>query len=64
MTQTNLLKLDRVQNEAARVILGTTTVTPIETVRFICYKSHHCKPDRKWSRSKHTLVPSKIPTKP
>ena len=37
MTQTNLLKLDRVQNEAMRVILGTTkdTCTPIETMRFI-----------------------------
>ena len=31
MAQTNLLKLDRVQNEAMLVILGTTT----ETVRFM-----------------------------
>ena len=35
MAQTNLLKLDRVQNEAMRVILGTTKDTPIETMRFI-----------------------------
>ena len=31
MAQTNLLKLDRVQNEAMPFILGTTEVTPIET---------------------------------
>ena len=43
----NMPKLDRVQNEAMRVILGT---------------SHQCKPDRKWSRSKYTSVPLKIPT--
>ena len=35
MVQTNLLKLDRVQNEAMRVILGTTKDTPIETMRFM-----------------------------
>ena len=35
MTLTNLLKLDRVQNEATRVILGTTKDTPTETVRFM-----------------------------
>ena len=33
--QTDLLKLDRVQNEAMRVILGTTNNTPIETMRFM-----------------------------
>ena len=33
--QTNpLLKLDSVQNEAMRVILGTTKDTPTETMRF------------------------------
>ena len=32
MTQTDLLKLDRVQNEAMRVMLGTTRDTPIETM--------------------------------
>ena len=35
MPQTNLLKLDRVQNEAMRVILGTTKDTPTETMRFM-----------------------------
>ena len=35
MAQTNLLNLDRVQNEAMRVILGTTSDTPIETMRFM-----------------------------
>ena len=35
MAQTNLLKLDKVQNEAMRVILGTTKGTPIETTRFM-----------------------------
>ena len=35
MAQTNLLKLDRVQNEAMRDILGTTKNTPTETMRFM-----------------------------
>ena len=35
VAQTNLLKLDRVQNEAMRVILGTTKDTPIGTTRFL-----------------------------
>ena len=35
MAQTNLLKVDRVQNEAMRVILGTTKDIPIETMRFM-----------------------------
>ena len=34
LSQSNLLTLDRVQNEAMRVILGTTKDTPIETM---CY---------------------------
>ena len=33
MAQTNPLNLDRVQNEAMRVILGTTKDTTIETRR-------------------------------
>ena len=32
LSQSNLLKLDRVQNEAMRVILGTTKDTPIEAM--------------------------------
>ena len=35
MAQTNPLKLDRVQNEAMPVILGTTKDTPIDSVRFL-----------------------------
>ena len=35
VAQTDLLKLDRVQNEAMRVILGTTNDTPTETMRFM-----------------------------
>ena len=35
MAQTNLLKLDRVQNAAMRVILGTTKDTPTETMKFM-----------------------------
>ena len=33
LSQSNLLKLGRVQNEAMRVILGTTKDTPIEAMR-------------------------------
>ena len=35
LSQSNLLKLDRVQSEAIRVILGTTKDTPIETMRYL-----------------------------
>ena len=35
LSQSNLLKLDRVQNEAMRVLLGTTKDTPIETMRYL-----------------------------
>ena len=35
MARTNVLKLDRVQNEAKPVILGTTTDTSSETTRFV-----------------------------
>ena len=35
MSETNMLKLDRVQNEAMRVILGTMKDTPTETTRFM-----------------------------
>ena len=33
--QKNLLKMDRVQNEVIRVLLGTTTDTPTETMRSV-----------------------------
>ena len=35
LSQSNLLNLDRVQNEAMRVILGTTKNAPIETMRYL-----------------------------
>ena len=35
LSQSNLLKLDRVQNEAMRVIVGKTKHTPIETMRYL-----------------------------
>ena len=35
LSQSNLLKLDRVQNEAMRGILGTTKDTLIETMRYL-----------------------------
>ena len=35
LSQSNLLKLDRVQNEAMRVILGTTKDTPIEAMHYL-----------------------------
>ena len=35
MSQTNLQKLERIQNEAMRTILGTTKDTPIDAMRYI-----------------------------
>ena len=35
MSETNLLKLDRVQNEVMRIVLVTTKDTPTETMRFM-----------------------------
>ena len=35
LSQSNLLKLDRGQNEAVRVIVGTTKNTPIEAFRYL-----------------------------
>ena len=35
MAQSNLQKLDRVQNEAMRITLGTAKDTPIETMKFM-----------------------------
>ena len=35
LSQSNLLKLDRVQNEATRVVLGTRKDTPIEVMRYL-----------------------------
>ena len=41
LSQSNLLKLDRVQNEAMRVILGTTKDTPIEAMRYLLGLQSH-----------------------
>ena len=35
LSQSNVLKLDRVQNEAMKIILGTTKDTPIEAMRYL-----------------------------
>ena len=35
LSQSNLLKLDRVQNKAMRVILGTTKYTPLEAMHYL-----------------------------
>ena len=46
MSQTTLLKLDRVQNEPMSVILGTIKDTLTETMRFML-ASHQCKTRQK-----------------
>ena len=56
--QTNLLKLDRVQNEAMRVILGTTKDKPTETMRFML----DLPPMQTRQKVEHTSEPEKIPT--
>ena len=61
MAQTNLLKLDRVQNEAMRVTLRTTNDTPIETMRFVLYLPP-TQTRQKVEQAKDTSVPSKLPT--
>ena len=35
LSQSNLLKLERMQNKAMKVILGTTKDTPIENIRYL-----------------------------
>ena len=42
LSQSNLLKLDKVQNEAMRVTLGTTEDTPIEAMSYL--------PDLLWNQ--------------
>ena len=59
MAQINLLKLDRVQNEAMRVILETTKDTPTETMRFML--TINLPPMQTRQKVEHTSVPSKIP---
>ena len=63
MAQTNLLKLDRVQNEAMRVIHGTTKDPATETMRFMLdFPPMQTRQKVEHVMSKHTSVPSKIPT--
>ena len=52
MAQTNLLKLDRVQKEAPKIILGSIKDTPTGTMSS-CETPYQC---RKWSRAKDTSV--------
>ena len=54
LSQSNLLKLDRVQNEAMRVILETTKDTPTETC-------HPWKQSIRWSKSKRISMRCRIP---
>ena len=63
VAQTNLLKLDRVQNEAMRDILGTTKDTLIETMRFMLdLPPMQTSQKVEQTKSYCTSVPSKIPT--
>ena len=54
MTQTTRLKLDRVQNEPMRVILGTIKDTLTETTKFML-ASHQCKSRQKAEHVKSIL---------
>ena len=56
MAQTNLLKLDRVRNEAMRVILGTTKDTPTDTMRFLL-DLPPVQTRQKVEQAMHTAVP-------
>ena len=60
LSQSNLLKLDRVQNEAMRVILGTTKDTPIETMRYLLDLSS-METDIRWSKSRRISMLCRIP---
>ena len=56
MAQTYLLKLDRVRNEAMRVILRTTKDTPTETMRFML-DLPPVQTRQKVQQAMHTVVP-------
>ena len=56
MSQTNPLKLDRLQHEAVGALPGTTKDTPIEMMRLILVVPLLQNTDRKLKRSKHALV--------
>ena len=61
MAQTHLLKLGRVQNEAMRLVLGTTKDTPIEAMRFMLDLAP-VQNRQRVEQSNHTSVPSQLPT--
>ena len=61
MAQTNLLKLDRMQNKAMGVILGTTENTPIETMRYMLDLPPMQTRQKMEQVKAYTSVPSKIP---
>ena len=61
LSQSNLLKLDRVQNEAMRVILGTTKDTPIETMCATYWTCHPWKQDIRWSKSRRISMRCRVP---
>ena len=60
LSQSNLLKLDRVQNEAMRVILGTTKDTPMRPCATY-WTCHPWKQDIRWSKSKRISMQCRIP---
>ena len=57
LSQSNMLKLDRVQNEAMRVIVGTTEDAPIETMRYLL----DLPSMERWSKSRHISMRCSIP---
>ena len=63
MAQTNLLKLDRVQNKAMQVILRTTKDTPIET-RWFMLDLPPIQTRQKVEQVKAYFSAIKIPTNP
>ena len=61
LSQSNLLKLDRVQNKAMRVILGTKKDTPIETMRYLLDLPSM---ETRWSKSRRMLNAIQNPKNP
>ena len=68
LSQSNLLKIDRVKNETKRVILGSTKELFWEQQKthdcghaYISWTCHQWRLDRRWSKSKCTSVRCRIP---
>ena len=57
LSQTSLLKLDRVQNEAMRFILGTTKNTSIDAMRYLL----DLPTMERWGKLKHISMQCRIP---